>query len=167
MRNIPCYLVVLAVTYAATSVSLNAATRTRTATATVTVAALAKLSLSISTLSFPDANPDTSPTIPASAGALTITTKARTTPGSVVSLSVLASDNLRSGTDIIAISNVTWTASGAGFVAGTMSSTTARSVGSWTGSGSHAGTQTYSLTNSWTYATGSYSTTFTYTLTAP
>ena len=39
--------------------------------------------------------------------------------------SELAAGDLASGSDTIAISNVTWTASGAGYVAGTMSSTSA------------------------------------------
>ena len=46
-------------------------------------------------------------------------------------------------------------------------STTAVSLGSWTGSGNQSGTQTYTLDNSWSYNTGNYGTTVTYTLTAP
>jgi hypothetical protein len=41
------------------------------------------------------------------------------------------------------------------------------SLGSWTGGGSQAGTQTYKLVNSWDYKTGTYTATITYTLTAP
>ena len=48
-----------------------------------------------------------------------------------------------------------------------MSQTAAQRVASWVSSGSWTGTQTYGLLNSWTYATGTYSTTLTYTLTAP
>ena len=33
--------------------------------------------------------------------------------------------------------------------------------------GTHNGTQTYTLVNSWNYVTGNYTTTLTYTLTAP
>jgi len=40
-------------------------------------------------------------------------------------------------------------------------------VGSWSASGSPSGTQTLSLPNSWTYATGTYTVTLNYTLTAP
>jgi hypothetical protein len=148
-------------------VQLSAAVRTDTATASVTIAALAKLSLSATAVTFLDASPDTVPSIPASGGAITITTKARTTPGSGVNLSVLASDDLRSVTSTIPVSAVTWTVTGTGFVAGTMSTTVAQSVASWVGSGSRAGTQLYALANSWIYATGSYSASFTYTLSAP
>ena len=49
---------------------------------------------------------------------------------------------------------------------GTMG-TTATSLGSWTGGGNAAGTQTYQLANSWNYRTGIYTATITYTLTAP
>ena len=52
-------------------------------------------------------------------------------------------------------------------MAGTMNKTTAQSAGSWTGSGNNAGTFTYALVNSWSYATGTYAATATYTLSAP
>ena len=73
------------------------------------------------------------------------------------------------GVGRIAINNLTWTASGAGVAAGTMSKTTAQwRSARWTGSGKHTGlTQTYALANSWAYATGSYGAVVTYTLTAP
>lgn len=151
----------------AAAVPLGAASRSRTATATVTVAALAKLSLSASAVSFPDADPDSVPAISAAGGPINIVAKIRTTPGSPVSLSVLASDDLRSGVSTIAVAALRWTASGTGFGSGTMSRTVAQSVGAWVGSGMRTGAQTYSLTNSWTYATGSYSTSLLYTLTAP
>jgi hypothetical protein len=139
----------------------------RTATATATVNAVAKLTLSAPSLAFPDADPDTTPAIPASGGALTITAKARTTIGSTVALSVQASDDLRSGLDTILATQLRWTATGAGFVDGTMSRAAAQPVGSWVSSGQWTGAQTYTLLNSWSYATGTYSTTLTYTLSAP
>ena len=139
----------------------------RTATATVTVSALAKLTLSSTTLAFPDADPDTTPSIPASGGALTITAKARTTIGNTVTLAVQATNDLKSGLDTILATQLRWTATGTGFVAGTMSRTAAQPLASWTSSGSWTGTQSYTLVNAWTYATGTYSTTLTYTLTAP
>jgi hypothetical protein len=152
---------------AACAVCLDAASRTRSATGRITVGALAKLSISTTSISFGSENPDTTPQIQAGGGAITITTKVRTTVGSTVSLSVLASDDLRSSSATIPISAVTWAVTGAGFVAGTMNKTVAQSVGSWVSSGARSGTQTYQLANSWTYATGSYSATFTYTLSAP
>jgi len=146
---------------------LRAATVTTNLSVTVTIAAMAKLSLSSSTVSFANADPDTTPSIPATEGALTVTAKGKTATGSPITLTVLAAGDLRSGADAIPITNLTWTATGAGFTAGTMSTSTAQTVGAWTGSGSRVGTQTYTLANSWSYPTGSYSTTATYTLTAP
>jgi hypothetical protein len=82
-------------------------------------------------------------------------------------LTCLASGDLISGINTIAISNITWTATGAGYVAGTMNRTTAQTAGSWTGSGQRTGTFSYFLVNSWSYAIGNYSTSINYTLTAP
>jgi hypothetical protein len=146
---------------------IRAANLTRAATATATITALAKLTLSSSTLAFASADPDTVPSVPASGGPLLITAKARTNPGGSVQLLVQAGSDLRSGMDVIPISQLSWTASGAGFVAGTMSATTGRTVASWVSSGSWTGSQSYALVNSWGYTTGNYSTTLTYTLTAP
>jgi hypothetical protein len=130
------------------------------------IAGLAKLSLSASAIAFPSADPDVVPVIPASPLAITITAKARTTPGGAITLTVEASDVLRSGTDTIPIDALQWTGSGPGFVAGTMSATNAQPLGSWINSGARSGTQAYRLQNSWTRATGTYTTTLIYTLTA-
>jgi hypothetical protein len=142
-------------------------TATQSVTISATVASKAKLALSAATVTFPDADPDATPSIGAAENPVTATVKATTGSASTVTLTVQAGGaDLVSGTDQIAISNVTWTASGAGFVAGTMN-TTAQSAGSWTGSGSRSGTFSYFLANSWAYPKGSYTQTAVYTLTAP
>jgi len=146
---------------------LDAASLTRNATMTATVNSLAKLTLSRGTLSFPDADPDTTAAIPASGGPLTLTAKARTAIGSTITLSVQASADLQSGLDTIPISKIAWTATGPGFVDGVLSSAAAQAVGAWVSSGSWSGTQSYVLSNSWDYVPGTYSATLTYTLTAP
>jgi hypothetical protein len=151
---------------AATAV-LRAETISRTATATVTIGGLAKLTLSATALAFPDADPDTVPAIPAAGGPITISARARTTIGSPVTLVVQAGSDLRSGLDTIPATQLRWTATGTGFVGGTMSYSAAQPVASWTGSGTWTGTQSYALVNSWSYPTGTYSATLTYTLTAP
>jgi len=138
---------------------------TKTLNVSATVSARAKLTLSSASVSFADADPDVTPSIAATP--LTVDVKTRTAAASNVTLTVLADGDLVSGSDAIAINNLTWTA-GAGLSAGTMSKTAAVSLGSWTGSGNHTGmSQTYALANSWTYATGSYAAVVTYTLTAP
>ena len=96
-----------------------------------------------------------------------MTVDARTSTAGAVTLTVVAGDDLKSGTDAISIDNLTWTATGTGFSDGTMNKTTPQSVGSWTGSGTRTGTVTYKLANSLNYATGNYSATLTYTLTSP
>lgn len=146
---------------------LSAATDTKPITVSASVAASAKLTLSIATVSFPDADPDLVPSISNSEGAVTVTAKGKTTTGSNVALTLQAAGDLASGSDTIPISNVTWTAAGAGFVAGTMSSTSAVSVGSWANSGNRTGQLSFFLLNSWDYEVGSYSVGATYTLTAP
>jgi hypothetical protein len=146
---------------------VEAANDTKNVTVSATVSATAKLSLGSTTVSFPNADPDTTSSITASEGAISVTAKSKTGAASSTTLTLLASADLTSGSDTIAVSNVTWTVSGSGFAAGTMNKTTAQSVGSWTGSGNRSGTQTFALANSWNYATGNYSATGTYTLTAP
>jgi len=146
---------------------LGAATDTANVTVSATVAASAKLTIGATTVTFPDADPETVATINATEGAIAITAKGRTSAAGNVTLTLLAADDLKSGTDVIGISNVTWTASGTGFAAGTMNKTLAQTVGSWTGSGTRTGSASFKLANSWDYATGSYSVTATYTLTAP
>jgi hypothetical protein len=139
-----------------------------TVTVNATVSARAKLALANSTthtINFGDADPDVTAVL--SAPAFNVDVKARTSANSSVTLTVSADGDLMSGTDAIAISNLRWTATGAQFVNGTSDSASEVAVGSWTGSGSYAGTQTYTLQNSWAYATGNYSVLLTYTLTAP
>ncbi|OFW07267.1 MAG: hypothetical protein A3H96_17250 [Acidobacteria bacterium RIFCSPLOWO2_02_FULL_67_36] len=132
---------------------------------TVTVSAKAKLTLGAASVTFADADPETVPSL--SSGAITIDVKARTTTNGAVTLTVLAGGDLTSGSDTIAITNLTWSVAGSGFVAGANDKTTAQTVGSWTGSGTPSGTHTLALPNNWTYATGSYVATLNYTLTAP
>ncbi len=141
------------------------ATATGTIGVTATVSARAKLALGTASVTFADADPDTTPTL--SSGAITVDVKARTSAAGTVTLTVLANQDLTSGSDVIPITDLTWTVTGAGFVAGTGNKVTAQTVGSWTGSGAPSGTHTLSLPNSWTYKTGSYVATLTYTLTAP
>ena len=160
-------LIGVAIAAIAVTQPLGATTDTKNLTINATVSAAAKLTVSTATLTFPSADPDGVPSIPATEGVVNITTKARTGAAATVTLTLKADADLTSGSDTIAVSNITWTAGGAGFVAGTMSATAQISVASWTGSGSRAGTQTFALANSWDYPAGNYSATAVYTLTAP
>jgi hypothetical protein len=159
-----CAAAAAAVLFVASPVFAQAATDSKTLNVSATVSARAKLTLHSALVSFGDADPDTTTSIVATP--LTVDVKTRTSGASNVTLTVLADGDLISGSDAIAIGNLSWT--GAGLSAGTMSHLSAVSLGAWTGSGNHTGlTQTYALANSWAYATGSYGAVVTYTLTAP
>ena len=136
-----------------------------TATLTANINGLAKLSFSTNSIAFPDGDPDVFPQL--EAPAITVTARARAGLGTVVSLTVQASDDLRSGVNTIGADAVTWVATGPGFTAGTLSRTDPQLVASWTGSGVRTGTQTYRFRNRWTYAYGTYTTSLLYTLTSP
>ena len=156
-----------AVVLFSSSAAYAQATANASLNVTVNVASRARLTLGAAAITFADADPDLTPNL--SAGPVSVNVGARTAPGSTVTLTVLASGNLVSGTDIITIDQLTWTVGGpsAGFVAGTSNATLAQSVGSWTGPGTRNGTQTFALPNSWAYAPGSYTSTLNYTLSVP
>jgi hypothetical protein len=166
MKIAKIFVVVLTLGLLAAGSAL-AATDTKTLTINFAPAARATLTLGQSGITFPDSDPDTTPSIAATQNPVAVTASVRTGASSIPTLTVVTATDLVSGSDTIPIGNVTWTASGTGYVAGTMNKTTAQSAGSWTGSGNRSGTFSYFLTNSWNYATGSYTATATYTLTAP
>jgi hypothetical protein len=145
----------------------HAATDTKTLTVNATVNAVAGLSFGTTSLNFASADPGASSSIAATENPVSVTVNARTSTTGSVTLTVLAGGDLVSGSDTIGINNVSWTATGSGFVAGTMNKTTAQSAGSWSGSGIRTGSFSYALANSWSYASGAYTASVTYTLTAP
>jgi hypothetical protein len=142
-----------------------AAQGTQTLTINAAVSARAELTISPTTINFPDASPATTPSIPADS-TVSVTANVRTT--GTPTLRVLAAGPLTAGGDTIAINNITWTASAAPFIAGTMSSTTPQDAATFAqGSGSYSGVFTFALANSWQRAIGNYTQQATYTLTAP
>ena len=50
---------------------------------------------------------------------------------------------------------------------GTLNRTTPQTVGTWIGSGARTGNQSLLFANAWTYSTGTYTLTMTYTLSSP
>lgn len=131
------------------------------------LASSAQLTITPSSLNFPNADPDNVPSIPANENPVTVQAQAQVSGNKTVTLTVLARGDLVSGSSTIPISNVTWTATGSGYRAGTMSRTTPQIAGRWQRSGNRTGTFSFFLKNSWSYATGNYTQTVTYTLTAP
>lgn len=165
LRN--AILALTLVTLGAAAGTPSASAQTRTATVNVSINGLARMSLSVNAVTFPDSNPSLVSQVAPTSGPLTITVKTRTPLNSTVRLSVLASDNLRSGLRTIPASVITWTASGTGFIPGTLNRTTPQSVGSWIGSGARTGTQSLLFANSWSYPVGTFTLTMTYTLSSP
>lgn len=145
----------------------RASAQVATATLSANVSTVAKLTLSTASASFPDADPDAIPQIPAAGGPILITAKSRANPGTQVLLTVQAADDLRSGVNVISASNITWTATGTGFVAGTLSTVSPVTLAAWTGSGVRAGSQQLYFRNLWTHPTGTYTVSLVYTLSAP
>ena len=138
---------------------------TQVLTINATVSTRAELTLTPTIINFPDASPTTTPIIPADT---TVDVTARVRTAGTPTLQVLANGDLTSGGDTIAASQVSWTAAPAPFIAGTMNTATAQDAATFgAGSGEYNGTYTFSMVNDWSYAVGSYTTTATYTLTAP
>jgi hypothetical protein len=148
-------------------VAVLAAVDNQTLTINAQVAARAKLVLAPTTINFPDADPDVTPSISATENSVNVLSNVRTTAVGLSTLTCQADGDLASGGDIIAISNVTWSATGTGYVGGTMNTATAQSVGTFTGSGAHVGDLDFFLANSWAYNVGNYTQTVSYTLTSP
>jgi hypothetical protein len=135
----------------------------------IMIASSATLTLGTNTINFPDALPDSTPSIPASQNSVTVRCRITGASGSNVTLNVQANGNLVSGGNSIPINRVSWTATGTGYVPGTMN-TTPVLAGSWpntNGTRNFNGRFSYFLQNDWNYATGNYTAAVTYTLTAP
>jgi hypothetical protein len=133
--------------------------------ATVVIGNQARLTVT-GDINFPDSDPATVTSIPASA-AVSITARARVAPTQGLVVTVEADDPyIDETTDTIPVTALTWTATGANFIGGTMSDAPVN-VASWNGPSQQSGTQSYVLANSWDYAPGTHTVTLTYTLTTP
>ena len=166
MRRASLSVFVVMIGMAAGIVPAAAQQATDSATFNATFNGIAGLTFSTMSVSFPDADPDFVPSIPAIQGPITITAKARTSRDGAVTLTVQASDDLRSGVNTIPASSITWTCTGAGFTDGTLGAAAPQVVARWIASGVRIGTQTFFFKNLWTYPTGIYTLTMTYTLSA-
>ncbi|MBM4272936.1 MAG: hypothetical protein FJ134_00510 [Deltaproteobacteria bacterium] len=149
------------------SATWGALTETVVVNVDALVASAANLTIGATTINFPDADPDTTPVVPAQQNPVVVTASAQTGSKKVVDLSVMAAGDLTSGSNTIPITNVSWIATGSGYLPGTMSRTSPQPAGNWQGHGTRNGTFSYFLVNSWAYKTGNYTATATYTLTVP
>lgn len=130
------------------------------------------LSLTVTpgSMSFPDANPDMIPSLNSIPTTIQVAVRVVGDPNVPWQLTLAASDHLRSGADIITVNNVTWTASPATppwTAGGTLALAPGQTVASGTGIVNQVGDLQFWLANLWTYAPGVYSTTATFTLSAP
>jgi hypothetical protein len=167
MKKLGIVAAALAATLFLAAGSALAASDSKGLTIGATVGGLAKLTLGQAGINFPSADPDVTASIPANENAVNVSAKIRAAAAGVSTLEVLASDDLKDGTKVIGIDNVTWTATGADYAAGTMSKAAAQTAGSFTGPGQFDGTFSYFLANDWAYEPGSYTASVTYTLTSP
>jgi hypothetical protein len=131
------------------------------------LAAQLDVTVTPSSLTFSDLDPDLTPNISASQNPVSISIVAKGTQNYL--LTVVANGDLTSPNDSIPISNISWTASGSGYVSGTLSASTPQTVASGhnTGNNTYNGSLSFSFKNYWSYATGSYSASLTYVATSP
>lgn len=144
----------------------HAVTATAGLNISLSVPSSASLTLGNTAISFVSEDPAIQPAIPATENPVSVSARIRSrgTP----SLTVLATDDLRQGSDIIPITAITWSADASPFINGTMNKSTAQPAASFpAGSGSYISSFRYFLANSPTYLPGTYSTTINYTLIAP
>lgn len=150
---------------ATTGTAQAAIDNSQTQTVTANINSAASLTLGSHTVTF------TSNTgagaIAQTEAAITVAANVRTTAAGVPTLTMSASGPLSDGSDTIALSNLTWVGTNDLTASGTTSTTEQTVATLATGCGTYTGNMTFSLANSWTYPTGVYTTTLTYTLTAP
>jgi len=132
-----------------------------------TFAQTVDLTIVDTTLSFADADPDLQPSIVGTRNPIRIRVRVRNNAGNNWRLTVLAAGDLSTS---IPISNISWTVSPQPpFVNGTMSRLVAQTAAQGVGNVNPAirGDFTFRLSNLWSYNTGNFSQTATFTLTAP
>ncbi len=167
------FVVAMALISLSLPLSLNAGTSIVITDVNASSTCSATLTINTASISFPNADPGVVPNIPANENPVSVTANVQIDDGSTATLTALAGGDLVSGSDKIAINNVSWTVTGSagntgGLVAGTLSKDNPVLAGSWTQSGTYTtGSFLFFLANSWSYATGTYSQTVTYTITAP
>ncbi len=117
-------------------------------------------------VSFPDGSPDLEPVI--GPRDISVLVNVRATPGNPWILTMIADSDLTSGTDVIPIGNVSWTASPSPlFRGGTLSTVVPAVLGNGVSHFSSLATLGFYLQNSWAYVPGTYTATATVTLSSP
>ncbi len=123
-----------------------------------------RLTITPNALIFRDADPDTTPVIAAQGNPVQVTMICR---GEQIMLTLRGTDHLVSGADTIEVGNITWSATGAGFLGGRLRVQEEVPVGKWQPTSPIIqGTLAFFLANSWQYAVGTYKTTVIFTASA-
>jgi len=162
------FMVAIALKSLSLPLSLNADTSIVITDVDASSNSSATLTINMTSITFPNANPGAVPMVPANENPVAVTANVQIEEGSTATLTVLAGGDLVSGSDTIPINRVSWTATGGGLLPGIMSKVPpGMSAGSWTSPGEYTGAFSFFMANSWSYATGNYSQTLTYTVTAP
>ena len=167
------FMVAIALPSLSLPLSLNADTSIVMTDVNADSTCSATLTINSSSITFLSANPRVVPIISANENPVPVTASVQIEDGKTATLTALAGGDLVSGGNTIPINAITWTATGSpgdngGLVAGaTMSKVAPVLAGSWTSSGTYTGAFSFFMANSWSYATGNYSQTVTYTVTAP
>jgi hypothetical protein len=161
------FMVAIALISLSLPLSLNAGTSIVITDVNASSTCSATLTINMTSITFPSENPGAVPVVPANENPVAVTASVQIDDASTATLTALAGGDLVSGSDTIAINTVSWTATGGGLLPGIMNKVTPVLAGSWTQSGTYNGSFLFYLANSWSYATGNYSQTVTYTVTAP
>jgi len=124
-------------------------------------------SMSTYNIAFTAGDPDVTPVL--TTGPVTVTYTVLFSGGANWRITVQTDDDLRNGTSVIAANRMTWTGSPSPtFRPGTLSTSAAQTIAS--GSGDQwfvSGQVVFSLPNSWSYDTGTYTAALVFTLTCP
>lgn len=123
-----------------------------------------RLTLTPNSISFPDADPDQVPVVPAQEGAVMVVILFQ---GPVATLTAQALTHLESAQEKIDISNVGWETTSAGFLSGTLKLGAEVPVGRWVaGTRVIRGFLSFGLRNRWEHPPGKYQATVRFTATA-
>jgi hypothetical protein len=143
-----------------------AASATASVNINITIPSSSNLTLGATNLNFTANDSTLQPTVPATENPVSVV--ARVVSRGTPSLTVVASDDLKDGQNVIPVSALSWTADAAPFINGTLSKATPQQAAAMaTGSGKYTSSFRFFLANSDFYLPGTYSTTINYTLTAP
>jgi hypothetical protein len=153
MKNRPVALVVLVF-----AVAFLGAQEFQEMRINATVETRCKIELSTNMVSFTRFGPSTGAPIPQNEPPVTVIVKTTTRPSEKIYARIVTSGDLteaKTGGTIPAES-ISWTASGGGFVSGSLSKANPREIGNWKKSGTYRGTLTFNFRDDPSFSPGTY-----------